>query len=594
MIASAGHEWKLVAPWWRWERQFADEGRPPRRTRPVIQKYETADPVTTFAKDPQKSLAYDDKDWVHRVKSWSLPTIPAATKRSSFIDVELEKTDVRKLFLPTHKRFYLVVCELHCDRPGMPNTHRDQVCETGFVVRRRHVSYPAGSETEAKDLLKESNSLLAQLGALGRRESPKKKGFRKRHARSAGGGVIATMATAVSGVIFDQAQAATIEVDAAVAAKKAELTAKLATVRASLKKWSADNGVGWVYEGWVPSEFERVGSWEPVEDAPQKVAEDVYPLYPLIPDPDDTAHDAAGRNVYFGMIPAVSLETDTGGNARYDDVSRYVVRCFVRRHQQDKEKTGERGDCCGELVWSEPTEVYQLAAHFDPVGTGNQPITIKLPDIPALAATTAPLPVKMVSPPGSALNVKTDADGKPANGGVGEAICFFSIPLITIIAMFVLNLFLPIVVFLFNLWFLLGLKFCIPPSLNIEAGAQFQADLEGELKLALDVEVGVTIGGSVVVDLALQEEIVSSTLGANLNGTFIGDRKAAYDPSDMTWNVEVGTPGHTLSTNYDNDLLLDLNATVTADRTDEVAAASITADLKWEPRVTATASVEAG
>lgn len=52
----------------------------------------------------------------------------------------------------------------------------------------------------------------------------------------------------------------------------------------------------------------------------------------------------------------------------------------------------------------------------------------------------------------------------------GPAICFFSIPLITIIASFVLNLFLPIVVLLFNLWFLLALRFCIPPSFSIAGG----------------------------------------------------------------------------------------------------------------------------
>ncbi len=46
-------------------------------------------------------------------------------------------------------------------------------------------------------------------------------------------------------------------------------------------------------------------------------------------------------------------------------------------------------------------------------------------------------------------------------------ICSFSIPLITIVATFVFKLFLPIVMLVFELWFLLRLKFCIPPSIEV-------------------------------------------------------------------------------------------------------------------------------
>ena len=53
----------------------------------------------------------------------------------------------RKLFLNTHKRFYLVVCELHCDAPGLPNAQHSDVLEAGFVVRRRVASVPSPSRT---------------------------------------------------------------------------------------------------------------------------------------------------------------------------------------------------------------------------------------------------------------------------------------------------------------------------------------------------------------------------------------------------------------------------------------------------------------
>jgi hypothetical protein len=54
------------------------------------------------------------------------------------------------------------------------------------------------------------------------------------------------------------------------------------------------------------------------------------------------------------------------------------------------------------------------------------------------------------------------AGGAP--GGDSAETCSFAIELITIVATFVLSLFLPIVVFAFQLWWMLLLKFCWPPT----------------------------------------------------------------------------------------------------------------------------------
>ena len=83
-----------------------------------------------------------------------------------------------------------------------------------------------------------------------------------------------------------------------------------------------------------------------------------------------------------------------------------------------------------------------------------------------------------------------------ADGGEmgGEAICSFSIPLITIIAMFVLSLFLPIVVFIFNLWFLLVFRFCIPPQIKVAAGLDAALAVTPP-KIDLDAEFSVKIEG---------------------------------------------------------------------------------------------------
>src|SRR5207249_12309899 len=66
----------------------------------------------------------------------------------------LVRSGTRKLFLDAHKRFYLIVCELHCDVAGLPNANPAEVCETGFVVRRRacNVPQPIRRETAARHI----------------------------------------------------------------------------------------------------------------------------------------------------------------------------------------------------------------------------------------------------------------------------------------------------------------------------------------------------------------------------------------------------------------------------------------------------------
>src|SRR5262245_59634049 len=59
---NVNHEWKLVAPWYRWQRQFAAEERKPSQTRPVFQKFEQTDFVKTFTQDPQRSLKFIDNE----------------------------------------------------------------------------------------------------------------------------------------------------------------------------------------------------------------------------------------------------------------------------------------------------------------------------------------------------------------------------------------------------------------------------------------------------------------------------------------------------------------------------------------------------
>ncbi|GAA0496092.1 hypothetical protein GCM10009544_64860 [Streptomyces stramineus] len=228
-----------------------------------------------------------------------------------------------------------------------------------------------------------------------------------------------------------------------------------------------------------------LGRWEPVAELPEELTEATFPLYPLVPDRSDVHHDAAGRTLYFGVVATGSSDLEilppaTGPHRadeprqerapRFDDASVYEIRCYVRRHDPACPRRPGEHDCHGPLTWSEPCEPFRLAGPLDPRGTAHRPVTVRMPSRSELQEAaklgTGAGGVRVGSPP--------ELQFDKAAGG-GYQICSFSIPLITLVATFVLRLFLPIVVLLLGLWFLLALKICIPPSLSVGG------DLEAEL-----------------------------------------------------------------------------------------------------------------
>jgi hypothetical protein len=518
---AATREWLLVAPWYRWRRQGVPASRTPRETRPVFQKYDTGDLVNAFLADPQRSLRFlPDDDLVTRVAPPppppELPPLPADPKgvftgrKRRLSDTYTVPTGIRKLYLDTHKRFYLVVCELHCDAPGFPSARRDDVCEAGFVIRRRRAECPPEDEQQAARILAGVADASAELAQLDRLAAE----------RVADGDGAAGWPRAAR-VALGRTRAAAAE--------------RLWRQRQALRAWAATTGVGLATDGWMPSPFDRVGAWQQVPDRPETLTEAPYPLYPLEPDPGARDHAGQGVSIYFGIVPTGGAETAADGTARFDDRSLYEVRCFVRRHRPQCPRTGGRNDCNGPLTWSRPTECYQLAAHFDLKGTANRPVTIRQPDLPALQAQAAGLAagqgaaVTFAAPPGSSFSFKTPGKLPERPGDVelnqGEEVCSFAIPLIMLVATFVFNLFLPIVVFLLNLWFLLRLKFCVPPSaevganltaelallpdgiaddratdLDLAVAYDLQNDLQDRLKLDFDAELGAGAGARLTGD----------------------------------------------------------------------------------------------
>jgi hypothetical protein len=160
-----------------------------------------------------------------------------------------------------------------------------------------------------------------------------------------------------------------------------------------------------------------------------------------------------------------------------------------------------------------------------------------MPDFGELAAQVAALPlnkfspVKVVQP--QSLNFDVN-DGKAENGGVGfPQICFFAIPLITIVAFFVLKLFLPVVVFLFGLFFLLQLKFCIPPSVQIAA------DLKAEIEA---IPPGLEVDLDVEFDASLNLGFTVSDLNADLKAGIAADAGVTAAADIVKLDVYSNTP----------------------------------------------------
>ena len=582
-------DWMIVAPWWQWtgpagvpqgEKVTPDLAKG-RLSVPVFQKYDSPKLVNEFIKDPQKRLKFVEEDLVHALRPSPDPVHSKAKGKSTGRDLLLrisaswgkdkdgndliidrqylpDGTNTRKIFLDSHKRFYLVVCQIHCDGPGFPKAARQKICEAGFVVRRRRVEPSDCAMQEAKPIIQQLAAGRARLGRANQLLAIESKAL---EAATGQAGGVATNAKFESLLKTRQSLQALVDAE-----------------KARFDEWAIRFGLQTPHlEGWLKSEkgFDKLGCWETVEEMPDDLGqESSFPLYPLIPDKNDPAHPGQFGTVYFGILPTHSHDCEPGGRPRFDDQEFYEVRCWVRRHKTPHDPD-QACPCPDGLFWSRPTQAYKLASHFDLTGTSHQPVTIQLPDLNALAAQAKPtLGVGFAKPPGS-LMFSVDKDGKPHDERKPDSkfeICFFPIPLITIVATFVFELFLPIIMFVFQLWWMLALKFCIPPEVDVAAGVNAELALKGGLEFDIDASLSV---GTTMADLeAALETALNAVPAPPQADTSLAGRFGA----DASVNLQDGYSPIALA-----NLELQTNAAADPARVDSPSAA---ANLEFEPGVT--------
>ena len=444
MVAHAmSHPLRLTAPWYRWTRQRA-EGRAPRATRPVFLKYDTPDMVNMFLKNPQRSYMFDDDDFV--LVTASSPYAPAKAKIRGLADRIPIQCDVRKLFRETHKRNYLVTLEMHCEMPGLPDAGWDHICELGFVVRRWVPKDPAGLKAQADTLDDRIGVLAAILLRLGDPLPTPLQLLLLRDSTVAGETppeILVALTDAVERVLLIT-----------------QLTDELQRARAARIALERPNPAGWKLQYWRShaDEHDKIGDWTDVVGTTQQLflREKQYRLYRLIPDPKEAGHLSLGARLLFGCVPTGDMVTNDAGEPHFDYEATYEIQAFVRQHKRGCPLRLNEKDCHGPLVWSPPTEPYRIAAHFDPAGNRHMVVNVEMPDMKLLAAT--PHKFENVS---IRLNWPSGSEPTLTGFSLGPMTCFKSIPLVTLVATILLEIFTPIIVNILHVYYLLYDNVCI-------------------------------------------------------------------------------------------------------------------------------------
>lgn len=471
------HPWQVQAPPWR------------SGPRPVLQKYAGTDFIDRFRAAPDRPARWSAaRDVVQNVLRAGDAFVEedGVEKQVELSGKRFQPTTVRKLFQPAHQRFYLVVCELVCDTQGRPPVGRAQVSEAFFVIRRRRSVLDA----DTADAVVGATTAHARAGARAKlvegiaTEIKAKTTAEILRLESERARITTALGKFLPPSVSGSVPWKTLK---PLHARRNRLHARLETLTAKQEALAAEIGTIELVEGWIPDAHAEFGRWRPVANAPEVLEEAKFPLYPLIPGPDASDNPANGRSVWYGLVPTATRETTRQGAPQFDSLRTYEIACAFRRRRPEC----PRDDRGGDLVWSDPSDGYRLAAPFDPHGVAQRPVTVEMPDFDQLEAAAGEGcqgSVQFMTPASSIRSFDIDVDDgnaskrdAPSLGGLDFGLEFMSIPLITIVAKFVLQLFMPIVMFIMGLFWMLRLSFSIPSSLmaHIVAAAGPKARASG-------------------------------------------------------------------------------------------------------------------
>jgi hypothetical protein len=187
------------------------------------------------------------------------------------------------------------------------------------------------------------------------------------------------------------------------------------------------------------------------------LAKEQLPNPPEMPESWPAAADNSALANALHKAMTARFAASKGKSGRYDEPDgRYVIRAFVRLKCEHGGST--------KIVWSEESEPFVIAPWYE--GAGAPPVQIPLPDASDknLLRSLKPNVAFIVPPAMQNLLTGKAKDLMAGTGSLGSLglswICSFNIPVITICAFIVLNIFLT----LFNLIFgwLFFIKICIP------------------------------------------------------------------------------------------------------------------------------------
>ena len=150
---------------------------------------------------------------------------------------------------------------------------------------------------------------------------------------------------------------------------------------------------------------------------------------------------------------------------RYQDPSRlYKLRLFLRVRGHDRGEDRGEDHCPPRTIWSEYSDAFEIAPWYEAAGVVGPPVPLPRPT--AAFFKSAKPNVSFVVPDtlmnaiqGSSLGELGKGNG-PSGGLNLSWICSFNIPIITICAFFVLNIFLSLLNIVF--FWLPFVKICIP------------------------------------------------------------------------------------------------------------------------------------